>query len=44
MLKKKKYISPEFEEIKIRFSNQLLNVSAENVMHDGDGNVSDWEG
>ena len=43
MLKKKKYISPEFEEIKIRFSNQLLNVSAEKVMHDGDGGVPDWE-
>ena len=43
-MKKKKYISPEFEEIKIRFSNQLLKVSAEEVMHDGDGEVSNWEG
>jgi len=41
-VKKKKYISPEFEEIKISFSNQLLNVSAEKVIHDGDREVSDW--
>lgn len=42
-MKKKKYISPEFEEIKIRFSNQLLNVSAEDVIHDGNGEASGWD-
>lgn len=42
-MNKKKYISPEFEEIKISLSNQVLNVSAEQVIHDGNGEVSDWD-
>ena len=42
MVMKKDYISPEFEEIRIQISNRLLDVSTENVIHDGTGEVEVW--
>lgn len=38
---KKEYHSPEFEEIKVLISNNLL-ASAEEVIHDGEREASDW--
>ncbi len=41
-MKKKEYISPEFEEVKVFISNRLMDVSTEGVIHDGTGEVEDW--
>ena len=41
-MKKKEYISPEFEEIKIQISNRLMDASTEEVIHDGEREASDW--
>ena len=41
-MEKKKYFSPEFDEFKISISNQLLAVSTEEVIHDGNGEAEDW--